>query len=44
MSFVHDLRHKYNYRPSYPYNAGTDHVGFSPTRQGVLNFTNVHFF
>ena len=24
------------YRPSHPYNAGTEHVGFSPTRQALL--------
>ena len=23
----------YDHRPSHPYNAGTEHVGFSPTRQ-----------
>ena len=23
-------------RPSHPYNAGTEHVGFSPTRQALL--------
>ena len=23
-------------RPSHPYNGGTEHVGFSPTRQALL--------
>ena len=23
----------YDYRPSHPYNAGSEHVGFSPTKQ-----------
>ena len=26
----------YDHRPSHPYNAGTEHVGFSPTRQTLL--------
>ncbi|CAN0422214.1 unnamed protein product, partial [Laminaria digitata] len=26
----------YYHRPSHPYNAGTEHVGFSPTRQTSL--------
>ena len=25
----------YDHRPSHPYNAGTDHVGFSPTRKNT---------
>ena len=26
----------YDHRPSHPYYAGTEHVGFSPTRQTLL--------
>ena len=26
----------YDHRPSHPSNAGTEHVGFSPTRQALL--------
>ena len=26
----------YDHRPSHPYNTGTEHVGFSPTRQSLL--------
>ena len=26
----------YGYRSSHPYNVGTEHVGFSPTRQTLL--------
>ena len=25
-----------DYRPAHPYNAGTEHVGFSPTRRALL--------
>ena len=28
--------HSYDHGPSHPYNAGTEHVGFSPTRQTLL--------
>ena len=33
---MHDGRSRYDHRPSQPHNAGTEHVGFSPTRQTLL--------
>ena len=35
-SFIMDGRSRNDHRPSPPYNAGTEHVGFSPTRQALL--------
>ena len=33
---IHAWPLSYERRPSHPYNAGTEHVGFSPTRQTLL--------
>ena len=32
----HAWPYSYGHRPSHPYNAGTKHFGFSPTRQTLL--------
>ena len=37
--YVLDLMHghkSWGHRPSHTYNAGTEHVGFSPTRKALL--------
>ena len=34
--FVHDRSRIHDHRPSHPYYAGTEHVGFSPIRQTLL--------
>ena len=31
-----DRPKSYDYTPSHPYNAGTEHVGFSPIKQTLL--------